>query len=224
MQRHAAADAVICGLTGTPDTHIRHGMDIIGLSPGHSAAGALRVLILDRGVFFMAHSVKPGPTAREMADIAREAARRVRWFGQTPKLAFLSHSNFGASEYESAPMMSAATALFQQEEPDIEAEGEMQADSALVEEVRARVLAPAQSRLSGRANLFIMPSRDAASIAFNLLKEIADGIGIGPMMLGLRRPLHILMPGVTTRGILNMAAIATVEAQDIDARPPSPPP
>jgi malate dehydrogenase (oxaloacetate-decarboxylating)(NADP+) len=140
------------------------------------------------------------------------AAKHVRRFGIEPKVALLSHSNFGSRDNASARKMRAAREALSERHPEIEVEGEMHADAAIDETVRARVFPNA--RLTGAANLLILPTLDAANIAFNLVKALGDGLPVGPILIGPARPAHILTPSVTARGVLNMTAVAVVDAQD----------
>ncbi len=139
------------------------------------------------------------------------AAEAVRGFGLEPKAALLSHSSFGASNSASARKMRHALRLIHTRAPDLEVDGEMHADAALAEAIRNRAVP--DSRLAGTANLLIMPSLDAANIAFNLLKAAADGLPVGPMLLGTAKPLHVLVASVTARGIVNLSAIAAIQAR-----------
>jgi malate dehydrogenase (oxaloacetate-decarboxylating)(NADP+) len=140
------------------------------------------------------------------------SAEVIRRFGLAPKAALLSHSNFGTSNETNARKMRRALGLILMRDADLEVEGEMRADSALSESLRERLFP--NSRLKGKANLLIMPSLDAANIALNLLRGLGEGQTIGPMLLGCARPAHILSPAATVRGIINMTALAAVEAQD----------
>ena len=139
------------------------------------------------------------------------AAEAVRLFGVEPKVALLSHSSFGSSQDGSAQKMREALRLVRAAAPGLEVEGEMHADSAISEEIRNRIFP--NSRLVGSANLLIMPSLDAANIAFNMLKVLGDGLAIGPILLGMSRPAHIVTPSVTVRGLVNMTAFAVYDAQ-----------
>ena len=139
------------------------------------------------------------------------AAEEIKRFGLTPKVALLSHSNFGSHDSPSAVKMREALVEITRRFPDLEVEGEMHADSALSEEIRARIFP--NSRLKGQANLLVMPDLDAANIAFNMTKVMGDGLSVGPVLLGMDKPAHILTPSVTVRGIVNMSALATVDAQ-----------
>jgi malate dehydrogenase (oxaloacetate-decarboxylating)(NADP+) len=139
------------------------------------------------------------------------AAEEVRRFGLVPKAALLSHSSFGASNAPSARKMRAALGMIRARAPELAIDGEMHADAALVESIRDRAVP--DSKLSGPANLLIMPGLDAASIAFNLLKAAADGLPVGPLLLGMSKPIHIVVASVTARGIVNVSAVAALEAQ-----------
>jgi malate dehydrogenase (oxaloacetate-decarboxylating)(NADP+) len=139
------------------------------------------------------------------------AAAEVRQFGLTPKVALLSHSNFGTDDSLSALKMSRALELIQKRSPDLEVDGEMHGDAALSEEIRSRV--QPDSRLKSEANLLIMPNLDAANISFNLLKMTGgEGLTIGPILLGAAKPVHILTPTATVRRLVNMTALAVVDA------------
>ncbi|NQU57825.1 MAG: NADP-dependent malic enzyme, partial [Rhodospirillales bacterium] len=131
-------------------------------------------------------------------------------FGEVPKVALLSHSNFGSDNSASALKMAEATRILRETFPDLEVEGEMHADTALNEELRMRIFP--NTRLSGQANLLIFPTLDAANAAFNLVKSLGKGISIGPILLGVAKPVHILTPSTTVRGIVNMSAVAVVDA------------
>jgi malate dehydrogenase (oxaloacetate-decarboxylating)(NADP+) len=155
--------------------------------------------------------VNPDPTAEQLAEITMLAADEVQRFGIVPKIALLSHSNFGSSRNPSAQKMSSVREILEQKAPHLEVEGEMHGDAALNEEIRTRLFP--NSRLKGEANLLIMPTLDAANISFNLLKVTAgEGITVGPMLLGAAKPVHILTPTATVRRLVNMAALASVDA------------
>ncbi len=217
MVRRGEADAMLCGAEGQFHNHLRRVVDVIGLQPGASSAFALSVLILPSGTYFMADPfVVADPTAEQIAELSIRAADAVRHFGIEPKVALLSHSNFGSSDVGSAPKMRAALALIREREPDLEVEGEMQADLAFSPELRNRIFP--NSRLSGRANLLIMPTLDAANIAVSMTKSLGDGLPIGPVLLGVNRPAHIVTPSITVRGLLNMSAVAVYDAQVSGAR------
>ncbi len=209
------ADALICGTQGRFARHLEHINDVVGLSEGVSCIAALNVLMCDKGTFFISDSyVNPDPSAAEIAEITLMAAEAAQRFGIVPKIALLSHSNFGASLAPSAAKMREALEIINKRAPELEIEGEMHADAALVEDIRTRIFP--NSRLKGMANTLIMPNIDAANIAFNFVKALGCGLVIGPVLLGMAKPVHILTPSVTARGILNMSALAVVEAQALD--------
>jgi malate dehydrogenase (oxaloacetate-decarboxylating)(NADP+) len=206
------ADALICGTQGHYERHLRRILEVIGLREGVPGAAALSLLILKQGPLFLADThVTPDPAAGELVEIALMAAEEVRRFGITPKVALLSHSSFGSSGHPSAAKMRAVYTLLRARAPDLEVEGEMHGDAAISQAVRDRVMPGAA--LKGPANLLILPNRDAAHIAFNLLKALGEGISVGPLLLGTAQPAHILSPAVTPRGIVNAATLAGVESQ-----------
>ncbi len=206
------ADAMICGTEGRYNRHLQHIQDIIGFQPGVREMSAVSALILTRGTVFLTDTyVTPNPDAEEVAEMVVLAAEEVRRFGITPRVALLSHSNFGSSNTESAQKMRLARQLVAERVPELEVEGEMHGDAAIDPEIRDRIFP--NSVLEGQANLLVMPDLDAANIAFNLLKTLADGLAVGPILVGAARAAHILTPSVTARGILNMTAVAAVDAQ-----------
>jgi malate dehydrogenase (oxaloacetate-decarboxylating)(NADP+) len=212
MVKRGEADAMLCGAVGQYHRHLQHIVDIIGLRQGASAPAALSALVLPKGTFFLCDTyVIEEPTAAQLAEITLRAATVVRMFGVEPKVALLSHSNFGSSNAASAVKVREALALLHDLAPALEVEGEMHGDAAVSEEIRQRVFP--NSSLKGAANLLIMPNLDAANIAFNLLTTLGDGLAIGPMLLGARQPAHIVTPSTTVRGLLNMTAIAVYDAQ-----------
>jgi malate dehydrogenase (oxaloacetate-decarboxylating)(NADP+) len=185
---------------------------VIGLRPGVSDLAAMSVLILPRGTFFLCDThVTPDPTAEQLAAMTLLAVEEVRRFGVPPKVALLSHSNFGSRNNASARKMRETLALIRERAPELEIEGEMHGDSAVLEDVRQRLFP--NSRLKGQANLLVMPSLDSANISFNLLKATGAGLSIGPILLGVAQPAHILTPAVSVRGLVNMTAVAVVDAQ-----------
>ncbi len=206
------ADAMICGLEGRYDRHARWIRDVVGLSEGVDDFSALSLVILPKGIYFIADTyVCYDPTAEEIADMVRLAATNIRLLGIEPRFALLSYANFGAADTPSARKMRRALELLQSGGADFEVEGEMQGDVALDQALRERILP--RSRLQGEANVFIMPNLDAANIAYQLLKGLADALPIGPILIGTAKPAHILTPSVTARGVVNMTAIAVAEAQ-----------
>ena len=213
------ADGMLCGTFGTHDLHLHYIDQILGRKPGVNDYYAMNALILPTRTLFICDTyVNFDPTAEQIAELTVLAAEEVRRFGITPKVALLSHSNFGTSDQPSAVKMRHALELVARRAPDLEVEGEMHGDAALSDDVRAQVFP--RSRLKGEANLLIMPTLDAANIAFNLLKTAsADGITIGPILLGCARPAHILTPSATVRRIVNMTALAVVGANSNAQRP-----
>jgi malate dehydrogenase (oxaloacetate-decarboxylating)(NADP+) len=212
MVKRGEADAMICGVSGRYTEHLPHVFNIIGLKKGVSRAAAMGILIMPKGTYFLVDPyVNPGPTAEQIADFTVLAAQNIRRFGITPKAALLSHSNFGSSNRPTARKMRDAVELIRKLDPELEVDGEMHADTALSEEVRNKLVS--DSPLTGSANLLVMPSLDAANISYNMVRRLADGLAVGPMLLGMNQPAHILQEGVTARGIINMTAVAVVEAQ-----------
>ena len=216
MLLHAGlADAAICGGSANWWRQMQYLLPIIPRRPGVSRVYGLGCLILQHGTLFICDTqMVVDPTAEQIAEMTVLAAEAVGEFGITPKAALLSHSNFGASDSESARKMRRALALLRERAPELEVDGEMHADAALVEAIRDRAVP--DSRLSGTANLLVMPTLDAANIAFTLLKAASDGLPVGPMLLGMSKPIHVLVPSVTARGIVNLSAFAALEAQSED--------
>jgi len=205
------ADAMICGLDGRYERHLRSVRAIVGLRPGARDYSALSLLISNRGMtFFTDTYVSIDPSAEELAEMTILAGEEIRRFGVTPKAALLSHSNFGSRESQSAAKMRRAIEILHAQAPDLMVDGEMHADSALDEELRKRVFP--HSILEGEANLLVLPNLDAANISVNAVKSMTDALHVGPILLGTSRPAHILTPSVTSRGVVNMTAIAAVEA------------
>ncbi|MFN3449656.1 MAG: NADP-dependent malic enzyme [Roseococcus sp.] len=202
-----AADAAIVGGRGDWMREWEHVLAVIGKRADVGRAYALSALIVPGGtLFFVDTHLMLDPTAEQLCEMTLLAAEEVRGFGITPKVALLSHSSFGASGAPSARKMRAALKLIRAAAPELEVDGEMHGDAALVPAIRARAVPDPQ--LSGTANLLVFPSLDAANIAFNLTKAVSDGLQLGPMLLGMNRPVHVLVPSVTARGIANLAAIA----------------
>jgi malate dehydrogenase (oxaloacetate-decarboxylating)(NADP+) len=207
------ADAMICGLEGGFMRHLRDVRQIIGLAPGIRDFSALSPVITQKGVFFICDTqVKPDPSAEEVAEMAILAAEHVKRFGLVPKVALLSHADFGSYDTQSARKMRSALEIIWSARPDLEADGEMQADSALSEAVRDLKLQGA--RLTGEANVLVMPNLDAANIAYQITRMLADALPVGPILIGGAKPAHILTRSATVRGIVNMTAVAVVEAQE----------
>jgi malate dehydrogenase (oxaloacetate-decarboxylating)(NADP+) len=207
------ADAMICGVEGRYMSHLRHVRDIIGHLPEVSDFAALALMITSKGAYFIADTeVRSNPSADELCEVAALAAKHVQRFNLKPRIAFLSHSDFGSYDTDSSRKMRHATMLLKRHHPELEADGEMQGDTALSEATRKMILP--HSDLSGEANILMMPNLDAANVAYQMIKVLADAIPVGPILIGPARPAHILTPSVTARGILNMTAVAAVEAQE----------
>ena len=206
------ADGMLCGTHGTHAQHLHYVDQVIGLRPGVRHYAAMNALLLpDRTVFICDTYVTPDPDAEHVAEMTLLAAEELRRFGFRPKVALLSASNFGSVDLPSSRKMRQARELLEERAPDLEVEGEMHGDAALSDEIRQKVFP--NSRLKGAANLLIMPTLDAANIAFNLLKTAAgDGVTIGPILLGAARPVHIITPSATVRRIVNMTALTVVDA------------
>ena len=210
LLRRGDGDACICGPIGRFQRHLQHVDQIIGKAPGVKDYATLSAIILGQGPLFLADTyVSYDPTAEQLAEMTMMAAEEVRRFGIEPKVAFVSHSNFGSADSPSAIKMRRALALLKGWASDLEAEGEMHADAALSSFIRQEIFP--NSRLAGEANLLIMPSLDAANIAFNLLKAVSSGVAVSPILLGASQPVHIVTPSVTVRGLLNMSALAVVD-------------
>ena len=207
LLKRGDADAMICGAVGRYQTHLRHVAQVIGRGGGVRGFAALSGLILPSGPLFLTDTyVTVDPSAEQLAEITLLAAEEVRRFGIAPKVALLSHSSFGTEDNASARKMRDVLAALTDWAPNLEVEGEMHADAALSPFIREEIFP--NSKLKGPANLLIMPGLDAANIAFNLLKVATGSVAIGPILLGAAKPVHIVTPSVTVRGLLNMSAIA----------------
>ena len=206
------ADGMICGTVGNLTTHLKYIDEVVGQESGANVYGAMSGLILPgRQVFLVDTHVNIDPTAEQLAELTLMAAHEMRKLGIVPKVALLSHSNFGSSTAPSAVKMRAVLALIQKADPALEVDGEMHGDSALDETIRAGAVT--SSPLKGDANLLVLPNIDAANISYNLLKTAAgNGIAIGPLLLGVAKPIHILTPAATVRRIVNLTTLAVVEA------------
>ncbi|MCS0493593.1 NADP-dependent malic enzyme [Ancylobacter sp. MQZ15Z-1] len=206
------ADTMLCGVEGRFIRHLRHIRTIIGLAPGVRDVAALSMLLTPKGAFFLCDTqVTPDPSPDDLAEMAQLAAAHVRRFGIEPRVALLSHSDFGSRDDESAIKMRRTLDLIIERAPGLVVDGEMEGDSALVPEMRERVMPG--GRLQGVANILVMPNLDAANISYQMVKVFGNALPVGPILLGTARPAHILTPSVTARGVVNMTAIAVVEAQ-----------
>jgi malate dehydrogenase (oxaloacetate-decarboxylating)(NADP+) len=220
MVRRGEADALICGLVGRYQKKIGYLRSVLPMEPGVANLSTMSAVFNDRGVwFFVDTHVSVDPDAERIAESAHEAIVRLKLFGIQPKVAVLSHSNFGSHDNPSATKMRRVVEILRERLPDEEIEGEMHADAALVPEVRERLFP--DSRLTGVANLFVCPNMDAANIAFNLTRAMTEGVILGPILMGLALPAHVLTPSATVRRVFNMTALACVEAQIRAAQSPA---
>ncbi len=212
LLKRGEADAMICGAVGRYQTQLRHVSQVVGREQGARGFAALSAMILPTGPLFMADTyVNYDPDPELLAEITLRAAEEVRRFGLEPKVALLSHSNFGSENTTSAIKMREVLGIIRAWQPGLEVEGEMHADSALSPFIREEIFP--NSRLKSAANLLIAPSLDAANIAFNLLKVVSGGVPVGPILLGAAASAHIVTPSITVRGLLNMSAIAIVDVE-----------
>jgi malate dehydrogenase (oxaloacetate-decarboxylating)(NADP+) len=212
MMRAGEADAAICGVEGGYMGHLQHVRDIIGFAPGVEEFAALSLVLTSKGQFFLADTqVRCMPSAEEVAEMAVLAAAHVRRFGLEPKIALVSHSNFGSLDSLSARKMRRATEILFDKKVDFQVDGEMHADAALDPVQRDRTYP--HSRLKGQANVLIFPSLDAANITYETIRVLADALPVGPILMGAARPVHVVTSSTTARGIVNMTAVAVVEAQ-----------
>ena len=213
MVNMGTADAMICGTQGAYVRHLNYVRGIVGLDHGVTDCSAVILLILQNGTFFLTDThVTVDPTAEQIAETAMLAANAVRQFGMQPKAALISHSNFGSRDNDSSRKMRQARELISARYPELPVEGEMHADAAVSEAIRDHIFPDSAYR--GAANLMIMPDLDAANIAYNMVKVFGDGVPVGPMLVGLKKPAHVLTEAVSVRGIVNMCAVAAVEAID----------
>ena len=209
---HGDVDAMLCGTIGPFINHLTHVRDIIGKREDVRDFSSVTVLVLPEGTFFLCDShVVPMPGVDDIVAMTLLAAEAVQRFGIKPRIALVSHSNFGTRNNESSEKMRAAAKILQAREPQLVVEGEMHADAAISEAIRANAFP--DSKLRGRANTLILPNIDAANISFNLLKMLGGGVTVGPVLVGAARPAHILTNASTAHGIVNMSALAVVEAQ-----------
>ena len=214
MVNAGTADAMICGTQGAYIRHLKYLRAIVGLKEGVSDCSAVILLILQNGTFFLTDThVTVDPTAEQIAETAMLASNAVTQFGLDPKVALISHSNFGSRDNASSRKMRRARELIIERYPSLPVEGEMHADAAVSEAIRDRIFTDAAYR--GAANLMILPDLDAANIAYNMVKVFGDGLPVGPILAGMKKPVHVLTEAVTVRGIVNMCAVAAVEAIDL---------
>jgi malate dehydrogenase (oxaloacetate-decarboxylating)(NADP+) len=209
-------EAALVGGSGDWWQHMKYALPIIPKRDDVSRVYAMSSLILDNGtLFFCDTHVNVDPTAEQIAECTQLAAEAVRRFGLTPKAALLSHSSFGASNSPTARKMREALAILREQAPDLEVDGEMHADAALSQHLRDRMVA--DSPLKGSANLLVMPTLDAANIGLTLLSAATESLLVGPILLGMSKPVHVLVPSVTARGIVNLTALAVNQAARVAA-------
>ena len=209
MVERGEADALICGLMGQYVYHLRHLRQIIGLRDGVEKPSALTGLIMSKGNLFITDThVNDNPTAEQLADMTVMAAEEMQKFGIEPNVALVSHSNFGSSQLPSATKMRDALSEIKSRVPDLKIDGEMHADCALSDSIRATTMP--NSSLSGRANLMVMPNVEAANITYNAIKVMNDATVIGPILLGMAKPVHICTAAATPRTLVNLAALSSV--------------
>nr|WP_086491485.1 NADP-dependent malic enzyme [Novosphingobium panipatense] len=207
MLRTGRVDAALVGGRSEYWGQIEHVLRVIDRAPGSSRVFALSGLILDAGALFITDThMVPDPTPEQLAEMAQLGATQLKHFGLRPRVALLSHSNFGASHSPSARKMRTALDIVKAAAPDLQVDGEMHADAALSQALRDRLVPDA--RFEGPANLLVMPNLDAANITLTALSASSSSPTVGPILMGLAQPIHVLTPGVTARGILNLSAIA----------------
>lgn len=207
-------DALICGVVGKYHYHLQHVKDVIGLRPGICNPAAMVMLMLPNGTYFITDThVNVDATPQVLAETTVLAAEQVRRFGIEPKIALLSHSNFGSHPNEHANKMRETLKILRRIAPELEVDGEMHGDAALNPEVRDQIFP--NSTLKGTANLLVMPSLDSANIAFNLLKTIEEGVSVGPMLLGMNKPVHVVTPAIRPRGLVDITAHAAAMVEEL---------
>ncbi|WP_347177848.1 NADP-dependent malic enzyme [Marinicella marina] len=214
MVKRGEADAMLAGLTGRYHKVLQHIIDVIGLKD--QTPSGLSAVATDMGNYFITDThVNPNPSADEIANMAISAAERIKAFGKTPRLALMSYSNFGTRDGNSPEKMRKALKLIRKQAPDLAVEGEMDAEFALMPNIRAHVFP--NSNYTQKANLLIMPNLDAATMALNMIRYFSQGVTVGPMLMGTQLPAHVLNPSSSVRRIINMVAIAAVDAQKAQA-------
>ena len=212
MVARGEADALITGIVGRFHKKLGYVRSMIPLDPGVQSTSAMTGVINNQGAyFFLDTHVQDDPTAEQIAEATLQAAYRLKLFGIEPRIALLSHSNFGSHETPGSLKMRKVRELLLKRKPDLNVDGEMQGDTAWDEVLRNRIMPG--STLSGRANLFVLPNLDAANIAYNMVRVVTDGVAIGPILMGISKPVHILTTSATPRRVINMTAIAAVDAQ-----------
>lgn len=212
MVARGEADALISGMVGRFHKKLGYVRSVIPLDPGVQSTSAMTGVINNQGAyFFLDTHVQDDPTAEQIAEATLQATYRLKLFGIEPKVALLSHSNFGSHDTPGAQKMRKVRELLRQRMPKLEMDGEMQGDTAWDEVLRKRMMP--NTTLSGRANLFVLPNIDAANITYNMVRVMTDGVAIGPILMGISKPVHILTSSATPRRVVNMTAIAAVDAQ-----------
>lgn len=217
LMHRGDADAMICGIGSRFDNQLKYIDEVIGLKPDVQTYAAMNVLMLPEQTLFICDThVNEDPTAEQIADMTIQAAQEVQRFGIEPRVALISHSNFGSRSTASARKMAAARQILLERAPELNVDGEMQADAALSDGILKSNFP--DTTLAGPANLLIMPNLDTGNVTYNLLKMTgSNGVAIGPILLGAARPVHILTNSSTVRRIINMTALAVVNAQ-LEAR------
>jgi len=212
MVARGEADALLTGVIGRFHKKLAHVRSVIGLDPGVQSTSAMTGVLNSQGAwFFVDTHVQDEPSVEQIAEATLQASYRLKLFGIEPKVALLSHSNFGSHDTPGAQKMRKVRELLLKRAPRLNVDGEMQGDSAWDELLRAKIMP--NSTLKGRANLFVLPNLDAANIAYNLVRVMTEGVAIGPILMGISKPVHILTTSATPRRVLNMTAIAAVDAQ-----------
>ncbi len=212
MVARGEADALLSGIVGRFHKKLGYVRSVIPLDRGVESTSAMTGVINAQGAwFFLDTHVQDDPTAEQVAEATLQAAYRLKLFGIEPRIALLSHSNFGSHDTPGARKMRQVRELLLKRRPDLNVDGEMQGDTAWDEALRHKFLP--ESTLKGRANLFVLPNIDAANITYNMVRVMTDGVAIGPILMGISRPVHILTSSATPRRIVNMTAIAAVDAQ-----------
>lgn len=212
MVERGEADGLICGTSGLFQDHRKDVVDVIGMKQTNRYVAALSGMITPKGTVFITDAyANTYPTVMEISEAVFQAVREVRKFGLTPRVALLSHSNYGSRKGPSVKKMREALDVIMAQNPDFEIDGEMHADAALCDTIRGEIVP--NSKLTAPANILVMPDADCANISFNLLKMLSDGLPVGPLLLGVAKPANILTPTATTRAIVNVAALTVVGAQ-----------
>jgi malate dehydrogenase (oxaloacetate-decarboxylating)(NADP+) len=212
MVARGEADAMICGVVGRHQRKTADIRDIIGLDVGVHSLASMSGVINDKGLtFFLDTHTQPDPDAEQIAEATQQATARLNMLGIKPRVALIAGSNFGSRNTATSRKMQAVLALLRERAPELEVEGEMQPDVALNPALRERLFP--NSRLTGRANVFVFPNLAAANASFNITRCMSDGVVLGPILMGAAKPAHVLTPQATVRRVVNMSAIACVEAQ-----------